>query len=331
MNDVESTDSLDSLGEYFRKAREAQGLTIEQVAATTRIQESYLQALEEERFQALPEKVFTKGFVRTYARTLGLDEEEALRRFAISAGTYYQKEEEEQQQVLQREEETRRSKTNRNAVIILTGVILIGLFFLLPKEQSPPPSSGPAKESKAPSVSNSQSQRVEPEKKATDETQAIIPADAQSTQGPASAKSLQDVTTPKPSSSRPEVTTQTATRVSPPAVPSSGEDQEVGREAGATKPPTRMAAPFEPGRGEQDGPLMLEMEALEITWVVVRSDDRPPHEALLQPGDRALWRAHERFILTLGNAGGVKVTLNGQPLGPFGKAGEVIRDLEIRP
>lgn len=76
---------------------------------------------------------------------------------------------------------------------------------------------------------------------------------------------------------------------------------------------------------------MLELEALEITWVVVRSDDREPHEALLQPGERALWRAHDRFLLTLGNAGGVKVTLNGQPRGPFGKPGTVIRDLEVKP
>ena len=76
---------------------------------------------------------------------------------------------------------------------------------------------------------------------------------------------------------------------------------------------------------------MLELEALEITWVVVGSDDREPHEALLQPGERALWRAHDRFLLTLGNAGGVKVTLNGEPRGPFGKHGTVIRDLEVKP
>ena len=82
---------------------------------------------------------------------------------------------------------------------------------------------------------------------------------------------------------------------------------------------------------QPDGPIMLELEALEITWVVVRSDNRAPYEALLQPGERALWRAHERFLLTLGNAGGVKVMLNGEPRGPFGKNGMVIRDLEIKP
>ena len=82
---------------------------------------------------------------------------------------------------------------------------------------------------------------------------------------------------------------------------------------------------------QPDGPIMLQLEALEITWVVVRSDDLSPHEALLQPGERALWRAHKRFLLTLGNAGGVKVTLNGEPRGPFGEHGTVVRDLEIKP
>ena len=111
---------MDSLGTFFREAREAQELTLGQVSASTRIQESYLKAIEEEHFQVLPQKVFTKGFVRTYAQTLGLDEEEALRRFSAVAGSYYLKEEEEHQQVIQREEDDRKGKANRNAVIILT-------------------------------------------------------------------------------------------------------------------------------------------------------------------------------------------------------------------
>ena len=104
------------------------------------------------------------------------------------------------------------------------------------------------------------------------------------------------------------------------------------RGIGTPVEPGRTARlPFEPESGEHNGPLRLELEAVEITWVVVRADDREPYEALLQPGAHALWRAHDRFLLTLGNAGGVKVTLNGEPRGPFGEHGTVVRHLELKP
>ncbi len=320
---------MDSLGTFFREAREAQGLTIEQVAASTRIQESYLQALEEDRFQGLPEKVFTKGFVRTYARTLGLDEEEALRRFSASAGSYYQKEEEAQQQVIQREEDDRKGKANRNAVIILTAVILIGLVFILPREQSLLPTS-----------QHSPPQKEQSETLAEPSTQPVNSKveDSHSLEGAhVDSPGIQEsLPSPKEKKTAPQVSAISKSTPKPSGVPkpkpqSKPVVQEVVPAVTPAEPRKTMRSPFEPGRGEQDGPLMLELEALEITWVVVRSDDREPHEALLQPGERALWRAHERFLLTLGNAGGVKVTLNGQPRGPFGKPGTVIRDLEIKP
>jgi cytoskeleton protein RodZ len=314
---------MDSLGTFFREAREAQGLSLQEVGASTRIQEFYLNALEEEKFNALPQKVFTKGFVRTYAKTLGLDEEEAVRRFTISAGSYYQKEEEEQQQVIQREEEHRKGKANRNAVIILTGVVLIGLIFILPREQSSPPpksSSPPSKEiQKPPSESTIQPDGAIGKPEAGQD----VAAGSSTTAMPSSI--IEKPLTPAPQ--KPTESTSPGTpsvSETAPAVPATPVTQ--------SEPPVKvMSAPFEPGMGEQDGPLMLELEALEITWVVVRSDNREPHEALLQPGERALWRAHDRFYLTLGNAGGVKVTLNGKPQGPFGKHGSVIRDLEVKP
>ena len=318
---------MDSLGTFFREAREAQGLSLQDVGTSTRIQEFYLNALEEEQFDSLPQKVFTKGFVRTYAKTLGLDEEEAVRRFTISAGSYYQKEEEEQQQVIQREEENRKGKANRNAVIILTGVVLIGLIFILPREQSSPPprpSSPPIKVTQEPPPESSiPSVGVPKEAMGSSEV-------GQGSKPGTSSTAMSPSRNEKPLSPVPSKPADSAAKVTPPV----SDIARAVQEAPPTPPvaPVKvMSAPFEPGQGEQDGPLMLELEALEITWVVVRSDNREPHEALLQPGERALWRAHERFFLTLGNAGGVKVKLNGIPKGPFGKHGTVIRDLEVKP
>lgn len=320
---------MDSLGTFFREAREAQDLTLEQVAASTRIQESYLQALEEERFAVLPQKVFTKGFVRTYARTLGLDEEEAFRRFSASAGSHYQQEEEAQQQVIQREEDDRKGKANRNAVIILTAVILIGLAFILPREQSAPPTSSPSSsiQKKTPLPVEPATHVDEVENQASGGDASVDLNGSSDTQDPTSSPSVEKNAPTVSAASKPGTTLPIVPKPDPTPV-----DVVQGvLDVTPTEPRKTMRSPFEPGRGEQDGPIMLELEALEITWVVVRSDDREPHEALLQPGERALWRAHDRFLLTLGNAGGVKVTLNGQPRGPFGKPGTVIRDLEVKP
>jgi cytoskeletal protein RodZ len=69
---------LGTFGEKLRKQRELRGITLESVANTTKISTRMLQALEDEHFDQLPGGVFNKGFVRAYARQVGLDEEEAI-------------------------------------------------------------------------------------------------------------------------------------------------------------------------------------------------------------------------------------------------------------
>jgi cytoskeleton protein RodZ len=62
-----------TIGEKLRSAREAQGKTIQEASAATRIKPSYLEALEAERFGELGGHVYAKGFIRSYAGYLGLD------------------------------------------------------------------------------------------------------------------------------------------------------------------------------------------------------------------------------------------------------------------
>jgi hypothetical protein len=61
------------VGSSLRSAREHQKLELSQVERATRIRAKYLQALEEERFDALPGTAYVKGFLRTYADFLGLE------------------------------------------------------------------------------------------------------------------------------------------------------------------------------------------------------------------------------------------------------------------
>jgi cytoskeletal protein RodZ len=62
-----------SVGTQLRAAREAQGLTIAQVAAETRIPQRHLQTIEDGDFTALPARTYAIGFSRSYAKLVGLD------------------------------------------------------------------------------------------------------------------------------------------------------------------------------------------------------------------------------------------------------------------
>ncbi|HEY1429507.1 MAG TPA: RodZ domain-containing protein [Candidatus Tumulicola sp.] len=70
-----------SLGERLREAREARGLSLSEVSEQIRIRTVYLVALEEENWRAIGAPVYVRGFLRTYARFLGLDPEEIVAQF----------------------------------------------------------------------------------------------------------------------------------------------------------------------------------------------------------------------------------------------------------
>src|SRR5689334_11068122 len=71
-----------SLGEKLRQAREERGISISEVAEQTRISPLYLKSIEKDDYKPLPGGIFNKGFVRSYARYIGFDEDEALADYA---------------------------------------------------------------------------------------------------------------------------------------------------------------------------------------------------------------------------------------------------------
>jgi cytoskeleton protein RodZ len=77
---------MPALGERFRAAREARGLTLSDVSEQLRIRAVYLAAIEEENWPAIGAAVYARGFLRTYARFLGLDPEESVAAFNASSG-----------------------------------------------------------------------------------------------------------------------------------------------------------------------------------------------------------------------------------------------------
>lgn len=286
---------MESIGPYLKQVRESKGFTLEHVASLTRIQTKTLEALEAEQFAQLPQPVFIRGFLRTYARTLGIDEEDVLRRFAEASSQFYAQREAEAQRLRLHHEAERRDKRTRNLFLGLTASVLIGLVLLLPRQHEPEPSSTASTPSSVPEPSHNAAQ--------TDEALPPVKADSPSVQSPSSGNTMPSSDAPTPATAESAQLAQQPVRHS--------------QTTSTTDSPNAVL------------PQRLELEAKELTWIVVQADDEKPQEALLKPGERAAWTAQKRFTLTLGNAGGVTVTLNGQTLEPFGKPGVVVRDIVL--
>lgn len=71
-----------TLGEKLRQAREERGLSISAVAEQTRISALYLECIENNDYRQLPGGIFNKGFVKSFAKFVGVDEQEALQDYA---------------------------------------------------------------------------------------------------------------------------------------------------------------------------------------------------------------------------------------------------------
>jgi cytoskeletal protein RodZ len=70
-------------GEHLKREREMRGVSLEEVAAATRISPRFLEAIENEQWDQLPGGVFNRGFIRAIARFLGLDEDSLVAEYAL--------------------------------------------------------------------------------------------------------------------------------------------------------------------------------------------------------------------------------------------------------
>jgi cytoskeletal protein RodZ len=82
---------MPGLGDEFRAAREARHLSPSDVSEQIHIRSVYLQSIEDEDWSAIAAPVYVRGFIRTYARFLGLDPESAVERFNESLADQGQK------------------------------------------------------------------------------------------------------------------------------------------------------------------------------------------------------------------------------------------------
>jgi cytoskeletal protein RodZ len=75
--------------------------------------------------------------------------------------------------------------------------------------------------------------------------------------------------------------------------------------------------------------LTLSAAVSDTVWMTIRVDSLPPREYIFRPGARASWRAANRFLVTLGNAGAVSFALDKKELGTLGRRGTVARNVPL--
>ncbi|MBI3768001.1 MAG: DUF4115 domain-containing protein [Deltaproteobacteria bacterium] len=89
--------------------------------------------------------------------------------------------------------------------------------------------------------------------------------------------------------------------------------------------PAGVAPPPAPAVGARE----LRIVAAEETWLSLGVDDQPKRDIILQPGETRSWSAARAFTLTVGNAGGITLSLDGRELPPLGRSGQVVRNLRL--
>lgn len=262
-NDPRDRSELASFGEELRREREIRGISLKEIADATKISKRFLESIERNDHAALPAPVFTRGFVREYARYLGLNAEEIVNRYNYAAAGDDRVEKsihlDRVAQMPVHPNETRRepkrgippayARVDRNIWFLLLIVALLGGFtwFALKHRRD--------------------------------------------------MRNDGDVT---------------AHAVAAP--------KRVAKAA----PPVVVAPPPLP---ELDGNLHLTMELTAPSWITLDVDGKTVLNDELRRGDRRTFEALNAFrFRTIGNAAGVRLTLNGVEMPRLGSDGSVLHD-----
>ena len=280
------------LGELFKRGRERLGLSVEQVVEITRLRKHFVEALENEEWDNLPAGVFVRGFIKSYAQIVGLDEKRALSLYEKSSHA----------ESLAPKPLVKPSKARIGPILFLAtlmvGIAVLILWILYPFSINSPPQPV--------TVPSSEPRRVPP----------IALNDLESKSGKTEAE-----VGPEMAPEAPEVT--------PAEVSQKAQTPELNSSAvEAKEQPTSKAFEAneqEPGEVPDQTRLVLTGHVKERTWIRICVDDQEPKEYIFQPGSRPQWKGVRGFNILIGNAAGIEFDLNGETYENLGELGKVVR------
>jgi len=338
--DMDPVASAPRVGADLCAARQRLGWSLEAVAAALRIRLSFLLALEGGRIADLPGNAYAIGFLRTYASTLGLDPDELTRRFRAEAAEVNQL--------------TRLSfpapvpsRGVPAGAVVLLGVALaigayVGWYRLSGNGELPPEVVPPVPARLAPLA-----ERAVPPNTVTPSSSAALasasrgfPAPTAVSPGSASPGDGLQVAGPRgagsPGAASGSAQASDSAATSRPASPAGQSDSHALTEP--VVPPTQAAAattmPLVSATPTQPAPTQsrIVLSATADAWMEVR--DRSGQVLLnrvLHPGESWPVPPQPNLLLTLGNAGGTDILVDGVAVPTLGASGAVRHDIPLDP
>jgi len=308
---MEPDEKNPEFGRYLRTHRRSKGISIEEVSQRTKINVAMLRHLENDNFEALPAPAFVKGFIRAYGQVVGVDVQEAIKRYEDMLAMQSKHSEVEIVPPA-----TAAYPWRRFVFLGLGLVLLLGAIFYLTayfnRTASTPPRVGEAPTQNGATAGPADAPKSDPSIEAPSEE----PPQQGAAPGPAPGESTQDEAVQKetvPLDLKDEVKEMSST---PQPSPESTVNAVAPEAASSQAPEAEVSDAAEA--------LVLEVEASELTWFKVQIDKDEVREVTIEPNDRVVFTAREQFDLIIGNAGGVDLQLNGRPVPVPGKSGQVV-------
>ena len=314
-----SNDGISRIGGELRTARERLGWEIDAVAEALRLKPAFIRAIEQGDLAGLPAPAYTVGFVRTYATALGLDPNEAIRRFRG-----------------ERDEVNRKTELAFPAPVPQRGVpagalVLVGAIIAIGGYIGWYHYSG--RSSRSTVAVDQVPAHLEP--------LAPPPAPRVATAPPSSpAKVAQAAPAPVavpsnlPNESDVSPSSAAAAVPMPPAAPpvsaaAASADGSPAVVAAITPPPGQAAqgaantAAVAPGI---PGPMVI--QATADAWIEIKNGTgKVVYQTVLHPGDSYTVPDQPQLTLTTGNAAATEVVLSGDTIGPL--KGHVLRNIPL--
>jgi len=275
----------------LKEKRKALGLTLKDIFQRTRISVVNLEAIENGDLHLLPVEIYTRNFIKTYARTLDIDSkpilesyEDYLRSLQIAETPLPEN--------ISFLAKIGRYKAYLWTAAVLIFIVIVSLF--ISSRYQP-----------ATDINNNLAGKIaaiDPEKKAdtlSPPTKATVPVNEQ-------AKAI-----PQPVSNEINKTKQ---------IPA--QSNAIRQESAATQPRASSAQNTRALESSEEANLLI-IKATEETWIRIKADQNPSYQILLKPGEK-IERKAASFDMDIGNAGGIKIQFKGKNIENIGKSGEVI-------
>ena len=307
-----------TLGDELKRRREEAGIDLSEIADATCIGVRFLRAIEDNDFKALPGGLFTRSFIRSYARYVDMDEDAAIRLYFQQTG-----EGESQEYDLTDESLSAKARTSMwaNLIIALAVIVVLALggfagWHYWKRGES----------SKQASLVKNLPTRVSESTEPTSDT----------TTPPATS-----VVEPQPPPVNPESQPTDSLVKSEPTPRGLGEtrrepsDTESSLETPQTKPvlpPPSLTVPAPSAAEPIPRPTQLEMSirAIGDCSIYVQTDANMPRKESLQEGDRRVFTAKEKLVISAQNASNLNITINGHPV-QLPPSGSTIEGVIITP